>query len=157
MPKFLTLIIPLFGLLKMHGQSALTILQVDSIVATIDTNHLLENYTKVDSENSSSQTQKVTIYSYRKLKSTGQVEKIERIGNGTCDSKERYYFVNDKLVKAVIKLICDGKVLWDSELYYNKDIVFAQTDKATALYGPAFVQSAYSALKRIIQLETERK
>jgi hypothetical protein len=155
--KFLILSISVFASLVGRGQTALTVPQVDSIVAAIDANTLSASYNRVDSAQLSSTTRQAVIYSYKKLKRTGQIEKIERIGNGTCSSKETYYFFNGKLIKAVVKMSCNGELTWDSELYYHNDTAFAQKDKAAVLHGPVFKETAYNDRKRIIQLEEEKQ
>lgn len=156
MERLLFILASFFILVPSNAQTALTIQQVDSIGAEIDNSNLLQTYTKVDSSSFSKETGKMSVYSYKTQKD-GHIAKIETIGNGTCDSKEQFYFLNGKLLKAVIKMTCSGSLTWDSEIYFQNDIAFAQTDRATPLYSPAFKQSAYNTLTRLPGIGSVKK
>ena len=156
MVRLLFLLAFFFALTSSYAQNAWTVQQIDSIVAVIDNSSFLQTFTKVDSSNFSKEAGKLPVYSYKKQKE-GQIAKVERVGNGTCDSKEQFYFINGKLLKAVIIMTCSGSRTWHSELYFQNDVAFALTDRVAPLYGPAFKQSGYSTLTRVVEIDSVKR
>lgn len=142
------IIIFIFVLQSGNAQKALPARQIDSIVAEMDKDSFLREYITVDSLYFKKETGKVPMYTY-KIGTDGKVVKIQVIYSGNCDAMEQFFYVKERLVKALIRMDCNGQITYDSDIYYQNNIVLTQTDRAEPLYGLAFQQSAHYALTRV--------
>jgi hypothetical protein len=133
-----------------NAQEVLTQRHIDSIAIGIDNANYLQVYTKDDSLHLDHNIEIVRKYCYM-VGRDGQVVKIKIVNVGSCESIDQFYYLDGKLLKARIRWECSDEVKYDSELYFLKDNVVAQTHRAIPLYGIAVKQSAYNALSRVME------